>query len=289
MTRKRIFIYGLLILLAAGVFGAQPYLENLYLLSRAKVQDLASGGALLEEAARKNISAPPPLRAEKESPRAFLTQKGVIDLTNAERQSDGQKPLEEDAELDAAAEKKAQDILAKQYFDHVNPDGHGPDYFVGSAGYEYITIGENLALGNFADDRALVDAWMASPGHRENILRSQFQEIGVAVVKGIFDGRSTWVAVQEFGTQLAACPAADAGLKKKISANTDEIEGLGAELKDERAKLKDMSPRDPGYNSAVDSFNALVEKYNSLVSDTKKMIQKYNDQVNRYNSCVENF
>lgn len=289
LMRKRIFIYGILILAAAGVFWGRPYIENFYLLSKAKIQDLAAGGASLEEAAQKSISAPPPLRAEKESPRAFLTQKGVIGLTNVERHDNGQKPLGENTELDAAAFKKAQDILARQYFDHVNPDGHGPDWFVSSAGYEYVTIGENLALGNFADDRELVDAWMASPGHRENILRPQFREIGVAVVKGIYEGRPTWVAVQEFGAPLSVCPAADESLKKEISANMDEIETLGARLKEERARLKDMGPRSDAYGQAVDDFNALVEKYNSLVSDTKGLVEKYNNQVNRYNACVKSF
>ena len=171
----------------------------------------------------------------------------------------------------------------------MNPDGQGPDYFVSSAGYSYITIGENLALGNFAGDQALVDAWMASPGHRENILRPQFQEIGVAVLKGTYEGQSTWVAVQEFGTPLSVCPAADASLKSAIDSDTKQIDKLAGEIKDKQTEIKNMSPRDSSYGQAIDDYNALVNQYNLLVSKTKSLIQDYNSEVQRYNDCVKSF
>ena len=290
MSRKRIFIYGLLILLAAGVFYYHPYLENLYLLSRERIQDLNFNPlSSLAETAQKEISAPPPLRAEKESARSFLTQKGVIGLTNEERKKNEKKILIESSELDRAAEKKARDIFEKQYFAHVSPSGNGPDYFVSASGYQYITIGENLALGNFADDQELVAAWVASPGHRENILREQFQEIGVAVVRGNFEGNSTWIAVQEFGAPLSACPEADAGLKRRIDTNTAEISQLSGELGDKLSAIKSTSPRDPDYGRMADGYNTLVGEYNALVAKTKGLIESYNSQVNKYNTCVKRF
>jgi uncharacterized protein YkwD len=217
MARKRIIGVIILILLVAGFFYWRPYLETFYALSKQKILDLGNNPlASLADTARKEISAPPPLRSGEDSPGAVLTRSGVIAFTNEERRNNGGTALKEDVRLDAAAEKKAQDILDKQYFEHVSAEGHGPDYFVSSAGYDYIIIGENLALGNFLSDQDLVGAWMNSPGHRENILRPQFREIGVAVVRGAYEGKSAWVAVQEFGTPKGICPAADEGLKRTV-------------------------------------------------------------------------
>ena len=68
----------MLILLAAGVFYYRPYIENLYLQSKEKVQDsVISPLSLIQKEAQKDILAPPPLKSEKESAQSFLTQKGV--------------------------------------------------------------------------------------------------------------------------------------------------------------------------------------------------------------------
>jgi uncharacterized protein YkwD len=288
--KKRLYLYGLLAVLIAGVYYYQPYFENLYTLSVEKFQDLKTTSAVpLPVSEKKEISAPPPLRAGESSPNPVLTQKGVFEFTNQERIDNGRKALKENSELDAAAKKKAQDILAKQYFDHVNPDGKGPDYFVSTAGYDYLTIGENLALGNFADDKALVDAWMASPGHRENILRSQFQEIGIAVVRGNYEGETVWVAVQEFGAPSSACSLPNANLKSDIENNTSRISKMTDDLNAQKLEIKNISARDPDYSQMVDDYNALVAKYNSLAKETKNMIEKYNIQVNKYNSCLKSY
>ncbi|HLM83851.1 MAG TPA: CAP domain-containing protein [Candidatus Bathyarchaeia archaeon] len=288
--RKRIIFYGFLIFLAAGIFYYRPYFENLYLLSKERIEELGLNPlSSVHQTAQKIVSAPPPLTSAEDSAGAHLTQKGVIGLTNDERKNNGRKPLRENSELHAAAEKKAQDILAKQYFAHETPDGKGPEYFVSSAGYSYIMIGENLALGNFADDRALVAGWMASPGHRENILRPQFQEIGVAVARGDYEGKTTWVAVQEFGAPSSICPAADAGLKTSIDAKTKEIDDLAKELKDRKGEMNNMSARSLADGEAIEEYNILVSQYKALAAKTKTLIQKYNAEVETFNNCVKNF
>jgi len=107
-----------------------------------------------------------------------LTVKGVIDNTNKQRALNGDLPvLKENFKLNFSAEKKLQDMFVKQYFEHNSPEGIGVGDLGLQAGYEYIIIGENLALGNFKDDASLVDAWMASPGHRANILNKKYTEI----------------------------------------------------------------------------------------------------------------
>lgn len=290
MIRKRIIAYIILFLLVGGFFYYHLYLKSPFFLKEKIINPETPPLSVLSETKEKEISTPPPLKAEKEAIiKSFLTRKGVIEITNSERLKNGKKALKENKKLNAAAEKKAQDILEKQYFDHISPEGKGPDYFVSLVGYEYLAIGENLALGNFTDDRDLVSAWMASPGHRENILNSKFQEIGVAVIRGNYEGKSMWVAVQEFGVPLTICPMADTSLKEIIDSNKRKINKLADELKSKLTDIKNTSPRDPTYSQMVEEYTLLVEDYDDLVSKTKNLIEKYNAQVNRYNDCVKSF
>ena len=65
--------------------------------------------------------------------------------------------------------------------------------------YPYLAAGENLALGDFKNANELVAAWMASPGHRANILNGVYRDIGVATGFDAFEGRKTIIVVQIFG------------------------------------------------------------------------------------------
>ena len=67
-----------------------------------------------------------------------------------------------------------------------------------AAGYNYVYAGENLAK-DFGNTSRLMDAWMASPTHRENIVSSKYSEIGLAVVPGTLQGQETVLVVQFFG------------------------------------------------------------------------------------------
>jgi uncharacterized protein YkwD len=133
----------------------------------------------------KNEFYSSPLRSNENNTTAQLDAEGVIALTNQERRNGGVGKLTANTKLTKAAEMKLKDMFDRQYFEHISPDGKGPSYLAQKAGYEYIVIGENLALGNFKNDAALVQAWMDSPGHRENILNYRYSEIGVAVGQGL--------------------------------------------------------------------------------------------------------
>ena len=68
------------------------------------------------------------------------------------------------------------------------------------------TVGENLAMfgGITPDAHAIVNAWMASPGHRANMLRGSYRDAGISIVHhpaagGVFGGRPTWVITLDFG------------------------------------------------------------------------------------------
>ena len=122
---------------------------------------------------------PPPSMAEK-----------VVEDMNRERGSHGLKPLRINDELSAAAIDRIDDMFAKHYFSHVSPDGIGPWTWADKRGYNYREIGENLAVG-YPTAEAVVDGWMHSPGHRANVLKPVFDEVGVAVAASSPERRFT--------------------------------------------------------------------------------------------------
>jgi len=122
----------------------------------------------------------------------------VVDLTNQQRASNAAVPLQRNALLDEAARLKAEHMAKHQYFAHHSPDGVSPWYWFERAGYVYAHAGENLAI-HFTDSSQVVDAWMKSPTHRQNIVNNLYTEIGVGTAKGQYDGYDTVYVVQLFG------------------------------------------------------------------------------------------
>jgi uncharacterized protein YkwD len=286
---KKIF-YSLLIILALGGIIFRAQVEDLFFASKERLADFTSFG--LDQAItdlETIVSAPPPLKSEKESPSPILTQSGTIRWTNINRRNHGLPDLKENKKLDEAAMKKAKDILEKQYFDHVSPSGKGPQDLAEDVKYDYITIGENLAMGNFANDQELLEAWMESPGHRENILRQGFSQIGVAVIEGKYENKKTWVAVQEFGTPLADCSQPDRKTKQAIEAGSKKIEELARSLQAEKDEISKLRSRDPALSERIDGYNARVLQYEALAAKTKKQVEAYNKQVADFNSCIKKY
>jgi hypothetical protein len=124
----------------------------------------------------------------------------LFQLTNEQRKANGLSVLTLNSQLSNGAAGKAQDMFTKNYWAHFAPDGGTPWGFIHGAGYQYIYAGENLARGfNTADE--VVSAWMASPGHRANMLSSNYKEIGFAVQSGSLTGEDTTLVVQFFGSR----------------------------------------------------------------------------------------
>jgi hypothetical protein len=105
----------------------------------------------------------------------------IIDDTNAQRGANGLGGLTGNSLLTQAAQNKANDMAARDYWSHNTPDGQTPWTFITATGYSYKTAGENLAYG-FTTAAATLDGWMNSPGHRANILNTTFTEMGVGIV-----------------------------------------------------------------------------------------------------------
>lgn len=129
----------------------------------------------------------------------------LLNDTNAKRAAAGAPALTLDSQLTVAAQAKGQDMFAHQYWAHVSPQGIDPWHWIIASGYNYIFAGENLAR-DFADSQAVVDAWMNSPTHRENLLNTRFQNVGFAVVNGKYGNDETTLVVQEFGTRASGAP-----------------------------------------------------------------------------------
>ena len=208
-----------------------------------------------------------------------LSNAGVILWTNKSRTDNNLAPLAENAVLDKVAEARAKDMFAKQYFAHVAPDGGKAELLAADFGYEYIIIGENIAMGNFDGDEDLVTSWMNSPGHRENILKNKYTEIGVSEIFGIYE-------VQIFGTPKSACPEVDASLKIKIEANNAQIRTMKIELDLTLAQINNLTPGTAEYSAKVAYYNGLVNSYNSLANENKIIVEKYNAEANAYNACL---
>lgn len=285
-------LYKTSIILCVSVF----IVYGLYLYSPSsitKVKDFFSGSYTQEklQSLGKEISNSGKLILKNGIARSHLTYTGTFSFTNAERSKAGLKIFTSNNVLNAVAQRRVNDMFAKQYFEHVSPTGDSASSEADEVGYTYISIGENIALGNFSDDEALVLAWMNSPGHRANILNTKFQELGVAVGKGMYEGKETWIAVQVFGKPLSACPGTNQALKAQIdrhestvAENQRTLDNLKREL--DRMRTDERSDRSE-YNQKVDIYNTLVSETNSLVETVKSEIAQYNVTVRAFNTCLE--
>jgi uncharacterized protein YkwD len=134
----------------------------------------------------------------------------VLCLVNRERAEHGEEPLALNRKLQRAAEEHDQELIADDYFAHVSPSGETPAERISATGYipgpsSGYVVGENLAWGTLglATPAAIVEAWIASPGHLANILEGQYRDTGIAVVPetppSLGGGEPGATYAQEFG------------------------------------------------------------------------------------------
>jgi uncharacterized protein YkwD len=120
----------------------------------------------------------------------------ILRLVNVERERAGLSPVTHSQKLEDQATQYACEMIYYDFFAHENPvTGTQLDDRAAEFGYDYLIIGENLAAGQSSPARVMAD-WMASPGHRDNVLNVQFTELGVGVRTG---GEYQTYWVQEFG------------------------------------------------------------------------------------------
>lgn len=106
--------------------------------------------------------------------------KTILALVNEERKKAGEQPVLQDIQLTQMAIIKAKDIVKRNYFEHYSPFYGHPWDLATLFDYEYTSYGENLAR-NFISPETTVDAWMASPKHRENLLKPSYTYMGIGI------------------------------------------------------------------------------------------------------------
>ena len=257
------------------------------------VEKAAEGLATEAKSVVGKIIAPPPLLKNTQTENSsVLTESGVFTWTNVERVRVSALPsLKPDYLLDQVAEARLNDMFKNQYFEHNSPAGESASTEARKVKFEYVLIGENIALGNFESDQKLVEAWMASPGHRANILGSKYTELGVAVGRGIFSGRNQWIGVQIFAKPKSDCPAINESLKTSIETNRITISSLELRAEEIKKELEDSDPKTKeevaAYNAKGGEHNSLADQINKLIGETKSLISEHSDQVGQFNLCAQ--
>ncbi len=235
---------------------------------------------------RRDVVHPAPLIKFGENDPGVLTKSGVFDLTNQQRIDHKLDIFLTNELLDRAAEIKVDDMIDRQYFDHESPTGEGVVDLATRVGYEFIIVGENLAMGDFLDDKELVIGWMNSPGHRENIVNPNYIEMGVAVKRGVMNNREVWFAVQIFGLPLSICPSINESLLVSINKKEAELASLQEKMNTLKREIESTIPRN---NQKIGEYNSLINQYNELINQQRSLINEYNRQVEVMNKCIAEY
>jgi uncharacterized protein YkwD len=142
-----------------------------------------------------------------------LVRAATLCLVNRERADNGEQPLRWNASLCRAAQAHTESMAWGDYFEHTGPDGQTPLARMRATGYisssrNGYEVGENIGYGTLrlGTPRAVVAAWMASPGHRANILDARFRDTGIGVSPhppgSLSGGQSGGIYTQDFGVVI---------------------------------------------------------------------------------------
>lgn len=130
-------------------------------------------------------TAAPPKPAATTAPAAGMAPSAVarvVALVNSERAKVGCSPVTLNAKLSQAAQAHSADMASHNTMSHIGSDGSDPGQRITRAGYLWSTYGENVAYG-YSTPEQVMAGWMASAGHKRNILDCGFKEIGAAVAQ----------------------------------------------------------------------------------------------------------
>jgi len=148
----------------------------------------------------------------------------LLASTNSQRATHGATSLAIDTKLNKAAQLKADDMFAQQYWAHNAPNGTTPWKWFATSKYSYQNAGENLAKG-FTTSGGVVTAWMNSQEHRDNLLNTSYKDVGFAVKNGELNGEKTTLVVAMYGNPVSATVAVTP-VPKTVLASTDQSFGV---------------------------------------------------------------
>jgi len=186
-----------------------------------------------------------------------ISSSEVVELTNIEREKIGLSPLTVNAKLSEAATAKAAHMFQHDYWAHIAPDGTSPWTFIKHSGYAYTVAGENLAR-DFSDSASMVQAWMNSPTHKDNIVHKKYTEIGIAVVNGKLGGVETTLVVQMFGTPTTAVArTSESGARSDRPVAQKPVEDTEVKI----LEVNQLEPAPPPIQAEVLSSQAQPKKH----------------------------
>lgn len=130
-------------------------------------------------------------------------ERAVRCLLNRERTKRGLKALGSHWALNKAAERHSRSMVRGHYFDHFGSDGSSPKSRMKKAGYSGRGYGENITYGTggYATPRNVMQRWMASSGHRANILAGDYDDLGVGIAIGTPKGSDGVTVTTTFGAR----------------------------------------------------------------------------------------
>jgi uncharacterized protein YkwD len=137
---------------------------------------------------------------KKDETKLSKVEQRILDLTNEARAKEKLEPLKVNATLLKVARAHSANMARQHKMEHVLDDTN-PAQRAEKAGYDYRSVGENIASGTKgASLAAIFKGWMDSKLHRENILNPKYQEIGIGLAT---DDKGETYYTQVFGTQRA--------------------------------------------------------------------------------------
>jgi hypothetical protein len=154
-----------------------------------------------------------------------VTQDGLLRATNEARRDYESIDLSQSTKLSKAAQAKAADMVKRDYWSHETPEGKMPWSFMDTQSYSYRLAGENLAYG-FSDSEEVIRGWLNSPSHRENLLSSDFEQVGFGIAQSENfqgDGPET-VVVALYATPGQLASSSDTG--RVLAGQTGETFGI---------------------------------------------------------------
>jgi hypothetical protein len=210
-----------------------------------------------------------------------MSIQGLLDGTNSQRINNGISALALNGVLDNAAQAKANDMAARDYWSHNTPDGQTPWTFMTAAGYSYQLAGENLAYG-FATSSDTITGWMNSPGHRANILNGGYTEVGFGIVDiPNYQGTGPETLVVAFYAAPANAPApapaptpapvASNNSSTPVASNGDASSGSGGA----EAAQPESSPTDANSDTVTPTSTTIIVPSNTELKNIQEPEQQH--------------
>ena len=167
------------------------------------------------------FAAPSPTDAWSSGQFSSTSERQLVALTNQSRAAAGLRALKVDSRLTSIARSRSKDMIVRGYFSHnIPPSGKTVFSVLDSAGYCYSIAGENIGWNNYPDASAtktVHSMFMASPGHRSNIMGKRWDVIGIGAYKGP-TGKKMWTVL--FADKCGGSSGGGGGTTTKTSSTS---------------------------------------------------------------------